>query len=893
MPEFLQRYFNDPLALGITAVVAVALLALIVWFLARRGRMKREEYDLNHNQQFAHMEREARFSSAADRMPYEKDAGRVAGDLKGLFEEDLSVRVLAIYAGRGAAERLTNVLEESWQNEEPSGVDGNLSLPDSIPFSLMRQEAKIWYEKPLAFSAERSLQTGPLEVDTDAAARTEDEPVTFIPEREPLPARTEELLVLPWKGAFEWHGLIVGRDPQKSAWGLAPRFFDILSGLMNRLAIALEFQAERTELFALDERATRAARFSRALIAGLEDPSPMGSIASELATLMNADSAALWRVEPDGSMVRMQAAHGLDPADFLPLPIGQGLAGSVAESAEPLALDDAPSDPRCIFPREARESGITSYLGVPVVKDGQVLGVAEVHSAERRTWSEGDKRSLLSAATMMARLFESSETGGERLRVESSYLGLSEALQRLRTPEEVIEAGVEVLGHVLGVSRALIVPLDEGGNPQPVLHEFRDGDTESATGAVFTRDIVEQFGPGEGEPIAINDSRERSLAGGEAASSLHILSEMAAPVRIDDRLLAIIHLHQCDRPREWQRDEVEFLDRVARQISLSLLNVRTLDNATREAQTVKEELRRATEAGGRAQAIVSALPEALLGIDRHGKLTFFNAAARDRFKLGNEHLGAKVSSLEPLTLSDQSYWDQVVGSEGPVHFTSGLTRVPRTEAERAAQGEPSILPLRISGAPLRTKRGDIAGYLVLVSEAGEAERGPGVETEIHDLEQQLAEMARAISEARSADTQARALLAKALAAEAKARAEADVLRHSESDARKERERLRDDLERVQASAKQLLEVNRMKSDFIVGAGREIEASLQSVLGIAEFLEQGSYGELTADQHEAIRGLYGWARRVKNDVDWLIEYGATRSRRLDEGERHGESATNRD
>jgi signal transduction histidine kinase len=132
-----------------------------------------------------------------------------------------------------------------------------------------------------------------------------------------------------------------------------------------------------------------------------------------------------------------------------------------------------------------------------------------------------------------------------------------------------------------------------------------------------------------------------------------------------------------------------------------------------------------------------------------------------------------------------------------------------------------------------------------------------------------------------------------LAAEAKARAEADVLRHSESDARKERERLRDDLERVQASAKQLLEVNRMKSDFIVGAGREIEASLQSVLGIAEFLEQGSYGELTADQHEAIRGLYGWARRVKNDVDWLIEYGATRSRRLDEGERHGESATNRD
>jgi GAF domain-containing protein len=659
------------------------------------------------------------------------------------------------------------------------------------------------------------------------------------------------------------------------------------------MAIALEFQAERGELYALDERATRIARFSRALMGSLEDQSPMESIASELAALMNADSAALWRVEPDGSMVRMMAAHGLDPADFLPLPIGQGLAGCVAESGEPLALEDAPSDSRCIFPREARESGITSYLGVPVVKDGQVLGVAEVHSAERRTWSGGEKRILLSAAAMMAEIFRSTETRGDRLRVESSYLGLSEALQRLRSPDEVMEAGVEVLGHVLGVSRAVIVPLDDSGNPQPVRYEFRDGDTESATGAVFSRDIVDRFGSGEDEPVAINDSREHSLAGVEAASGLHILSEMAAPIRTEERLLAIIHLHQCDRLREWQRDEVEFLERVARQLSLSLSNVQSLDNATREAQTVREELRRATEAGGRAQAIVSALPEALLGIDRHGKLTFFNAAARDRFNLGNEHLGAKVSSLEPLALSDQSYWDQVVSGNDIVRFTAGLLRVPQTQAELAAQGEPSISPLRISAAPLRTKRGDIAGYLVLVSEADGALRGADVKAEIHDLEQQLAEMARAISEARNADTQARALLAKALAAEAKARAEADVLRHSESDARKERERLRDDLERVQTSAKQLLEVNRMKSDFIVGAGREIEASLQSVLGIAEFLEQGSYGELTADQHEAIRGLYGWARRVKNDVDWLIEYGATRSRRLDEGDRQGESATNRE
>ena len=38
--------------------------------------------------------------------------------------------------------------------------------------------------------------------------------------------------------------------------------------------------------------------------------------------------------------------------------------------------------------------------------------------------------------------------------------------------------------------------------------------------------------------------------------------------------------------------------------------------------------------------------------------------------------------------------------------------------------------------------------------------------------------------------------------------------------------------------------------------------------------------LTLEQREAVTGIYGWARRMKSDVDWLIEYGSARSRRLE-------------
>jgi len=46
------------------------------------------------------------------------------------------------------------------------------------------------------------------------------------------------------------------------------------------------------------------------------------------------------------------------------------------------------------------------------------------------------------------------------------------------------------------------------------------------------------------------------------------------------------------------------------------------------------------------------------------------------------------------------------------------------------------------------------------------------------------------------------------------------------------------------------------------------------------LERGSYGNLTNEQREAVHGIYGWARRIKSDIDWLVEYGSARSRRLE-------------
>ncbi|HKY06281.1 MAG TPA: GAF domain-containing protein, partial [Blastocatellia bacterium] len=597
------------------------------------------------------------------------------------------------------------------------------------------------------------------------------------------------------------------------------------------------------------------------LITSLDSPTPFAAVTRDLAGLVGADSAALWRVEPGTSMIRMIASYGLRSAEFLPLPIGEGLAGTVAKTGEPIILEDAPSDPRCLFPREARESGMIGYLAVPLSNDAS-SGVVEVHSARPRRWTDDERKTLERAASVIGDVIKGSDSRGNRLRVESSYLGLSEAMQRLRSPEEVKEAAAEVLGHALGVSRAVFVDFGDSGQPEPIKYEYLVATTQPAAGTSLPADLPGRLNERSegGEPVAISDSRTDSLVGAEAAASLQLLSEMAIPVKIDGKPRGVVYLHQCDRVRDWQREEIDFADRVGRQLSLTLSNLNGLDSATKSRDAAREEARRASEAAGRAQALISALPESVIGLDKEGRVTFFNSTAREFLGLRNEDLGHMAEMTEALSLSDDAIWAGINDAQQVSRFEAELSR-------------PAPVPVSIAVAPVRNK-GEIAGKVVVVSNLSHmAGKGAGAAAaRISELENRASELQNALDQARAAEAEARATTTRA------------TVTGNTGDLMAQVERLKQDEDRLRRSAQQLLEINRLKSEFIVNAGHELESSVQSVMGFAELLEQGSYGPLTAEQAEAVKGIYAWSRRMKSDIDWLIEYGSTRSRRLDSGEK---------
>src|SRR2546425_11844319 len=87
----------------------------------------------------------------------------------------------------------------------------------------------------------------------------------------------------------------------------------------------------------------------------------------------------------------------------------EGLVGLVASEASPLNLSDAQSHPAFSYRPETGEEIYHSFLGVPVLRAGNTLGVLVVQNRARRTYSEEEVEALQTTAMVLAEMIASGE----------------------------------------------------------------------------------------------------------------------------------------------------------------------------------------------------------------------------------------------------------------------------------------------------------------------------------------------------------------------------------------------------------------------------------------------------------------------------------------------------
>jgi PAS domain S-box-containing protein len=201
-------------------------------------------------------------------------------------------------------------------------------------------------------------------------------------------------------------------------------------------------EAERSAqlLSHLDALSTNALSHSR-----LDDL--LADLAEGLARMLDVQTVAILLHHGERDELELRAAYGLDNVvgEGITVGLGEGLAGRVTASGEPLVLDDVSAMPSLFRPLVA--PGVRSMLGVPVSAEGEIIGAVVLGSSERGRFDEADAR-LLSLAADRAALVIVSARLSERRRT------VAETLQRSMLPERMpLVDGLEVAARYLPSSR--------------------------------------------------------------------------------------------------------------------------------------------------------------------------------------------------------------------------------------------------------------------------------------------------------------------------------------------------------------------------------------------------------------------------------------------------------
>ncbi|MBV9992428.1 MAG: phosphoenolpyruvate--protein phosphotransferase [Alphaproteobacteria bacterium] len=158
-----------------------------------------------------------------------------------------------------------------------------------------------------------------------------------------------------------------------------------------------------------------------------------------IATNMVAEVCSIY-LRRAGKYLELFATEGLNRAAVhkTRLKEGEGLVGLVAETGEAVNLSDAPSDPRFSYRPETGEDPYKSFLGVPIVRGGQVFGVLTVQNRAAVLYSEEEVEALQTVAMVLAEvvaqggLFNIAELDEPELRADRPRMfkgdGLSEGV---------------------------------------------------------------------------------------------------------------------------------------------------------------------------------------------------------------------------------------------------------------------------------------------------------------------------------------------------------------------------------------------------------------------------------------------------------------------------------
>jgi GAF domain-containing protein len=339
-------------------------------------------------------------------------------------------------------------------------------------------------------------------------------------------------------------------------------------------------------------------RLAQTLTATLSPDEVFQRVVDAAVELFGSSAAQLWLLDEDGRRVAIQAAAGIDASTegFEPVRVGEGLIGSVVATREPLAVVDAPGDPRTRNVARTRAGGVISVGIVPLMIDQKVLGALTIGMGHRRQLTTEEMQLLTSLASHAANAINNAQLYREATRQAqrmSALADLGRLLSETLDLDLVAQRIADSVRQLLGAHSSSLYRLEP--NTESMVAFVVTGDA----GLAIPRDTVYPRGHGV-VGVAVRDrgpvATENLLvdprfvfteeARGQIERAGH-RSVLAVPLRIGERVIGALGLG--DRVgRRFNHDEIRLAEAFADQAALALENARLYTEATRRRLEAEE-----------------------------------------------------------------------------------------------------------------------------------------------------------------------------------------------------------------------------------------------------------------------------------------------------------------
>jgi len=207
-------------------------------------------------------------------------------------------------------------------------------------------------------------------------------------------------------------------------------FAKILKVIGTLLALAIDKKQKEKSLKLISE-------VSRLLVKERDLDYVLNEIVNVVRKLLKVDRVSLLLLEDNHLKIRASIGIPKDIAEKVSIKIGEGIAGHVAKTKEPLLVKDIEKDERFKNYRSGGKYSSNSLLSVPVLVQGELLGVLNVNNkVSGYIFNEDDMRILCVLADYAAIAIHNSRLISEILKHEKE---LEESNKQLKEKNEELE----------------------------------------------------------------------------------------------------------------------------------------------------------------------------------------------------------------------------------------------------------------------------------------------------------------------------------------------------------------------------------------------------------------------------------------------------------------------